>query len=173
MERRATSVELRTQGRRLSGYAATFGTAAHINDFTETILPGAFQKSLSAGKDVLGLVDHDPHRVLARTKSGTLRLSEDMRGLQFDLDLPDTSYARDILELVTRNDAGGMSFGFHVLEERWDGDHRELRSVDLCEISVVSSHPAYGETVVIARSRPKILFARVAVRRRYLESILR
>ncbi|MGY2906190.1 HK97 family phage prohead protease [Bradyrhizobium sp. URHC0002] len=172
MERRAASTELRAKGRRLSGYAATFGTEARINDFTETISHGAFRKTLASGTDVLALVDHDPHRVLARTRSNNLRLMEDSRGLSFDLDVPDTSYGRDILELVTRGDCGGMSFGFVVVEERWDGDHRILNSVDLREISVVSSHPAYSNTTVQARSRPSpVLSSRVAARRRFLEIV--
>jgi uncharacterized protein len=172
MERRAASLELRAKGRRLSGYAATFGTEARINDFVETISVGAFRKTLTSGTDVLALVDHDPHRVLARTRSSNLRLMEDSRGLEFDMTVPDTSYGRDILELVTRGDAGGMSFGFVAVEERWDGDHRILNSVDLKEISVVSAFPAYSQTIVQARSRPsQQLFARVAARRRFLESI--
>jgi HK97 family phage prohead protease len=129
MERRAFAAELRAKGRRLEGYAATFGTETRVADFTETIAPGAFRNSL--GKDVIALVDHDASRVLARTKSKTLRLAEDGKGLQFDLDLPDTSYARDVLELVTRGDAGGMSFAFIPIDEMWDGDRRELRSVVL------------------------------------------
>ena len=47
--------------------------------------------SLESSSDVLALVDHDPSRVLARTRSGNLRLAEDKRGLAFDLDVPDTS----------------------------------------------------------------------------------
>ncbi|SFJ25623.1 HK97 family phage prohead protease [Bradyrhizobium sp. Gha] len=170
IERRAASLELRANGRRLSGYAATFGTEARINDFTETISPGAFRKTLASGADVLALVDHDAGRVLARTKSSTLRLSEDNRGLAFDLDVPDTTYGRDILELVQRNDAGGMSFGFIASDERWDGDHRILNSVDLREISVVSAHPAYSQTVVQARARPRS-FPLVAARRRFLDIV--
>lgn len=171
MERRASSLELRAKGRRLEGYAATFGTEARINDdFVETISVGAFRKTLAAASDVLALVDHDPTRVLARTRSSTLRLSEDSRGLAFDLDVPDTSYGRDILELVTRNDAGGMSFGFVVIEERWDGDHRILNSVDLKEVSVVSAFPAYSQTIVQARSRVQS-FPRVVARRRFIDSL--
>jgi uncharacterized protein len=170
IERRALSAELRVKGRRLTGYAATFGVTASINDFTETILPGAFRHTLAASKDILALVDHDTSRVLARTRSNTLRLSEDSHGLQFDLDLPSTSYANDTLALVERGDAGGMSFGFLPIDERWDGDHRELRSVDLREISIVSAFPAYSETSVQARSRP-VHFPLVAVRRRYLETL--
>jgi HK97 family phage prohead protease len=168
MERRAFAAELRAKGRRLEGYAATFGTEARIHDFTETIIAGAFRDSL--GKDVVALVDHDATRMLARTKSKTLRLSEDSRGLLFDLDVPATTVGNDVLALAERNDLGGMSFGFIPVDEKWDGDRRELRSVDLKEISVVSAWPAYDGTIVQARSRP-VLFPRVAVARRYLESL--
>lgn len=149
------ATEVRAEGRKLTGYAATFGTETRILDFHETIAPGAFAASLRSNPDVLCLVDHDPSRVLGRTKSGTLRLSEDERGLKFELDVPDTSAGRDVLALATRGDLGGMSFGFSVPEggDNWQGDKRELRNVVLHEISVVQSFPAYGGTTVQARSR--------------------
>lgn len=153
-EHRALSSEIRAKGRRLEGYAAVFGQEARIGDgFTESIAPGAFAGSLRAGNDVLALVDHDPSRVLARTRSGTLRLSEDSRGLAFDLDVPDTQAGRDVLALAARGDIGGMSFGFTAMEDRRNGDHRELLAIDLREISVVLAFPAYDGTSVDARSR--------------------
>lgn len=153
IERRSVSLEIHAKGRKLEGYAATFGVAANIGgEFTETIAPGAFAASLVGGRDILALVDHDPARVLARTRSGTLRLSEDSTGLAFSLDVPDTSSGRDVLALAERADLGGMSFGFTALDEQRDGARRELRSVALHEISVVLAWPAYGGTVVQARS---------------------
>lgn len=148
--------ELRASGRRLTGYAATFGTEAKIGGFTEIIAPGAFAESLRSGADILALADHNPRAVLARTKSGTLRLSEDSRGLAFEIDVADTSAGRDVLALAERGDLGGMSFGFTVRKggERWTGTRRELRSVELKEISVVSAWPAYDNTEVHARSKP-------------------
>src|SRR5262245_59500192 len=121
-ERRTFAAELRTKGRKLEGYAATFGVEAEILDYTETIRAGAFTHALAANKDIVALVDHDPGRVLARTKSGTLRLAEDTRGLHFDLDVPDTTAGRDVLALAERGDLGGMSFAFIPIDERWDGD---------------------------------------------------
>lgn len=153
-ERRGYDMEVRTKGRRLEGYAALFGTEARLATMRETIVPGAFSASLSGGADILALVDHDPARVMARTRSGTLRLSEDTRGLGFDLDLPDTQAGRDVLALAERGDLGGMSFGFTATDERMNGDLRELRAVTLYEISVVCAWPAYDGTVVQARSLP-------------------
>lgn len=153
-ERRSALIELRAAGRRLEGYAATFGTEARIADFAETIAPGAFSASLATGGDILALVDHDPTRLLARTRSGSLRLSEDSKGLAFEIDAPDTQSGRDVLALAERGDLGGMSFAFTVPPggDRWEGRKRELRAVNLREISVVSSWPAYAGTSVQARS---------------------
>lgn len=153
LERRAFA-EVRASGRRLEGYAATFGREARLGSIVETIAPGAFASSLAG--DVLALMDHDPARVLGRTRSGTLRLSEDSKGLAFSLDLPETQAGRDVLELAQRNDLGGMSFGFRVPQggDRWQGERRTLVRLDLREISVVSAHPAYPDTSLALRSRP-------------------
>lgn len=152
MERR-TFAEIRTAGRRLEGYAATFGSEARIGAFVETIAPGAFKAAL--GSDVLALLDHDASQVLGRTSSGTLRLTEDSRGLHFCLDLPDTQAGRDVAELAKRGDLGGMSFGFVVPKggDVWSGERRTLRTVDLKEISVVQAWPAYPDTSIALRRR--------------------
>lgn len=144
--------EVRASGRRLEGYAATFGTVARIGSFVESVAPGAFRASLAG--DVLALLDHDAGKVLGRTRSGSLRLTEDSRGLAFSLDLPETQAGRDVLALAERNDLGGMSFGFLVPKggEDWSGDCRTLRAVDLKEISVVSAWPAYEGTEVALRA---------------------
>lgn len=155
IERRAFA-EIRATGRRIEGYAATFGAEARIGSFVETIAPGAFRASLAG--DVLALLDHDAGKVLGRTKSGTLRLSEDARGLAFSLDLPDTAAGRDVLALAARGDLGGMSFGFTVPTggEAWRGERRTLRAVDLKEISVVSAWPAYPDTSLALRARQNV-----------------
>jgi hypothetical protein len=159
LEHRAV-LELRRKDRKLEGYAAKFNTEARIGDFTEVIRAGAFSESLRTGRDVLALVDHDTARVLARTRSQTLKLSEDSTGLQFELSIPDTTAGRDVLALAERGDLGGMSFGFVVASsggEKWAGRTRELLNVDLREISVVSAWPAYPDTVVSPRSLTPLL----------------
>ena len=152
LERRQ-AIELRATGRRLEGYAATFNTDARIGSFVETILPGAFRSALAG--DVLALLDHDTGKVLGRTRSGTLRLSEDTRGLAFSLDLPDTAAGRDAIALAERGDLGGMSFGFNVPKggESWQGERRTLRTVMRKEISIVSAWPAYAGTEIALRHR--------------------
>ncbi|MFS8052330.1 HK97 family phage prohead protease [Rhizobium sp. BR 317] len=152
IERRSFN-EIRTVGRRIEGYAATFNSEARIGKFVEKIAPGAFREALAG--DVLAMLDHDPGKVLGRTRSGTLRLTEDSRGLAFSLDLPDTQPGRDVLALAERGDLGGMSFGFTVPQggESWQGEQRTLRNVSLKEISVVSAWPAYPDTEIALRAR--------------------
>ncbi|MDP3176716.1 MAG: HK97 family phage prohead protease, partial [Spirochaetaceae bacterium] len=149
------------------------GVRAAIGSIEEEIRPGAFAESIASGRDILALVDHDPHALLARTRSGSLRLKEDTRGLAFDLDLPDTSEGRDILALADRDDLGGMSFGFSIPQggESRTNRVRLLERVSLYEISVIKAFPAYEGTVVSARSRPGDAGLRLDHARRYLEAL--
>ncbi|MCA9470389.1 MAG: HK97 family phage prohead protease [Nitrospira sp.] len=166
------AVEWRTAGRKLIGLAAPFNSPATLGDVVETIRPGAFKKSLASGADVVALIDHDTSRLLGRTKSGTLRLSESERGLLFEIDLPNTREAEDLLELAQRRDLGGMSFGFRTIADTWTGNNRELIEVDLKEISVVHSWPAYEATTVSARSKEQSDNKREQImRQRFLETM--
>ncbi|WP_170005041.1 HK97 family phage prohead protease [Pseudopontixanthobacter vadosimaris] len=151
LERRAAS-EVRTSGRRIEGYAATFEAEADLGSFRERIAPGAFRSALTG--DILALLDHDHGKVLGRTRTGSLTLKEDTRGLAFALDLPDTAAGRDVLALAERGDLGGMSFGFTVPDggEEWEGRTRTLRTIGLREISVVSAWPAYEGTEIALRA---------------------
>lgn len=142
--------ETRGQARRLVGYAARYGVVADIGPFRERIAKGAFAGSI-VDSDVLALLDHDPTRVLGRTRSKTLALHDDETGLGFDIAAPDTSAGRDALALAERGDLGGASIGFLVEKESRDGEVRVVEKAQLLEISVVSAWPAYAETSVEAR----------------------
>lgn len=149
-------VEMRSdEGKRtLIGYAAIFNSDTTIGDyFIERIDPGAFNKAL--GGDVRALVDHDTGRVIGRTKSGTLRLAVDVRGLRVEIDIPDTADGRDLWTLVERGDISGMSFGFRVTKQSWDetGDMpvRTVLEVELYEVSACA-FPAYDDTTLGVRS---------------------
>jgi uncharacterized protein len=146
---------------KISGYAAIFNSRTSIGDwFDEIISPGAFDRSISAkNADIRALVNHDWDKVIGRTKAKTLTLREDDKGLNFEIELPNTSYARDLAESMERGDIDQCSFGFYVDEgkERWDYSQepalRTLEEVDLYEISVVSI-PAYEDTeAALVRSK--------------------
>ena len=142
------------QGRKLTGLAAPYGIETRINDFREVIRPGAFRASLASGRDILCLRDHDAGVLLGRTKTGTLQLEERDDGLHFTLQVPDTQAGRDVLALAERGDLGGVSIGFRAVEDDWQGDLRELRSVELHEVSIVQSHAAYPTSVEARSLRP-------------------
>jgi HK97 family phage prohead protease len=124
--------------------------------FIERIMPGAFDKTLKSRNNVKMYLNHDSTLVLGSTRAKTLRLSVDGKGLLADADLPNTSYARDLAELMKRGDVDSMSFGFSVPRngDSWseDGMRRELREVRLHEVSVVTGFPAYKATSASLRS---------------------
>jgi uncharacterized protein len=141
----------------ISGYAAVFNSKTTIGDwFEEIISPGAFSRSISENRDVRALFNHNWDNVLGRTKNGTLRLEEDTRGLKFEVELPNTSVARDLAESMRRGDINQCSFGFWATGESWDYSVepavRTINEVELYEISVVSI-PAYEDTEVSLRSK--------------------
>lgn len=150
-------VEVRANSdkRTLAGYASLFDSPAEIGGyFVEKIAPGAFDSAMNA--DVRALVDHDSGRVIGRTKSGTLRLSQDAKGLAVEIDVPDTTDGNDLWTLVERGDISGMSFGFRVTKQEWDDTDpekpmRTILAVDLFEVSAVA-FPAYDDTTLAARS---------------------
>lgn len=138
--------------RTISGYAAVFNSPSNIGDmWQEVIMPGAFTASLASDQDVLALYSHEIERLLGRRSSGTLRLSEDAKGLAIEIDLPDTTDGRDVAVLVERGDLKGMSFGFCVTKQEWDETtnppKRTIMSVDLFEVTVTAD-PAYTDTEV-------------------------
>ncbi|RWN58748.1 HK97 family phage prohead protease [Mesorhizobium sp.] len=140
--------------RTLIGYAAVWNSDTTIGDyFVERIAPGAFSKAI--GGDILALYDHDMGRVLGRTRSKTLRLSEDNHGLKVEIDVPDTSDGNDLWTLVERGDVAGMSFAFRATKQEWDesGDmpHRTVLEAELYEVTA-TANPAYPDTTLAARS---------------------
>jgi HK97 family phage prohead protease len=152
--------ELRAEGDGMTfiGYAAKFNSPSEdLGGFVETIEAGAFRRSLRSRNDVKLLVNHDTGRVLASTRSGTMKLYEDEVGLRVEASLPNTSDGRDMAELLRRGDLNKMSFGFSVIKDSWNQEmtQRTLKSVRLFETSIVA-FPAYAATEAMVRSLDKV-----------------
>ena len=115
-EQRTIDVDVQdidTRGRTLHGYAAVYNVESEdLGGFRERIAPGAFSGVLDA--DVRALLNHDPSQVLGRTKSSTLRLFDEQRGLRFEVDLPESPLGENVREAVRRGDIDGASFRFVV-----------------------------------------------------------
>jgi HK97 family phage prohead protease len=148
------------EGMSFEGYAAVFNSASEpLGHFTETIAPGAFSRSLKSRNNVFLLVNHDPARPLASTRSKTMTVEEDGRGLLVKATLPDTTDGRDLAVLLGAGGAprviDSMSFGFSVPRggDTWseDGSQRTLQQVRLHETSIVT-FPAYQATSAAVRS---------------------
>lgn len=137
------------------GYAALFDTLSeNLGGFREKIDRGAFAKSLQG--DVRALINHDANLVLGRTNAGTLRLTEDERGLSIEIDPPDTTFAKDLMTTIERGDISQQSFGFRTIKDAWETveegpDIRTLVEVELFDIGPVT-FPAYPDTAVAVRS---------------------
>ncbi|MDI6547295.1 HK97 family phage prohead protease [Bacillus subtilis] len=140
----------------ITGYGAVFNSPANIGGmFTEVIAPGAFSRALANQSDVRALFNHNWDYVLGRTRSGTLTLEEDDKGLKFTVTPPATSWASDLRSSMERGDINQCSFGFNVMKDEWNYETepvtRTIQEVELFEISVVA-FPAYEETEAVLRS---------------------
>jgi HK97 family phage prohead protease len=137
------------EGMTFTGYAAVFNSDSQPLPFIERIAPGAFRGSLRNRNDIKLLWNHDTASVLGSSRAGTLRLTEDDRGLFVEAMLPNTSVGRDARELISRGDVDAMSFGFTVARggDEWssDGSTRTLTKINLHEVSIVA-FPAYTAT---------------------------
>ena len=173
VERRVNSVEFdvraaeaSSDGMSFTGYAAVFNSPSEPLPFTEVIKEGAFKRSLKSRNEIKLFMNHNTDVVLGSTRAGTLRLTEDSRGLLAQAVLPDTTAGRDLSVLMQRGDVNSMSFGFSVPAkgDTWsqDGATRELHQVRLHEVSIVTGFPAYEATTASVRSLD-ILAQRTAV----------
>lgn len=160
----AKDLKADTQKRTVSGYGVVYNSLSQdLGGFKERIMPGAAADAFAAGSDSRLLVDHNLQKLLGRTASGTLKLSDDATGVRFECNVPATSYGNDLLELLNRNDVSKCSFGFIVPD---GGDKfitennqviREINKLQLYEISILTAaDPAYTSTSVDLRVAPAV-----------------
>jgi HK97 family phage prohead protease len=148
-------------GLTMSGYAAVFNSPTKIRDlqgeFEETILPGAFKRSLAERTPVLQW-DHGRDPAVGTAPIGDIQdLREDGRGLFVRARLYDHASTGRVRQAIKGKSVKGMSFRFGVPDggEAWstrDGmDRREISDADVHELGPVA-FPAYRDTEVSVRS---------------------
>lgn len=154
-----TKLEVRTEGAVpiLTGKPVVYNQwSSMIHDyFQERMLPGCFDRCLSENPDIVACIDHDTSKLLGRTASGTLKLVTTPQGIEVEVPCPDTSYGRDLVAMVKRNDINGMSFVFDVITDRWYNEGgkrcRDIVEGILHEVTF-TGFPAYPSTSCQARS---------------------
>jgi len=127
------------------GYAAVYDSDSEFMGYYEQIEKGAFDDVMN--DDVRAYYNHDENYLLGRVSSGTLRIGTDKRGLYYEVDLPNTTYANDLVELMKRGDINQSSFAFLISEDRWEErDGKTYRIIEkvsrLIDVSPVAM-PAY------------------------------
>jgi len=158
------TVEMRAdeEGKKtLRGYALKFGQRYDMGWFEEEIVKGALDETDM--NDVRALFNHDPSFVLGRTTAGTLRMKLDDIGLMYEVDIPDTTAARDLMVSIERGDITQSSWAFSMNYEDdevelWTRNGKEgknLRSIKkvkkMYDVSPVT-YPANPDTTAAARS---------------------
>ncbi len=119
------------EGMRFAGYAAVFDRPDRGGD---VVRRGAFAASLKMRGEVPLLWQHRAGVVI-----GTIEhLSEDARGLRVIGRLGSGRDARRVGDLLGKGSIDGLSFGYRVCETAASGSLRELRAVELIEVSVVA-----------------------------------
>ena len=171
MEKRIYNLESRIEKREdgkevVIGYGSVFNSRSeNLGGFYEYIDANAITNDTIKNSDVRALINHDPNLILARSKNGegNLKLSIDERGLRYEYEMPDLSYARDLSINLKNGNISQSSFAFTIASngEKWDTDKegRDIRTITkidrLFDISSVT-YPAYpdasSDLVVAQRS---------------------
>jgi uncharacterized protein len=116
---------------RFAGYAAVFDRPDRGGD---VVRKGAFAASLAKRGHVPLLWQHRPGVVIGRIE----HLSEDARGLRVIGALGSGAEARQVARLLGKGKLDGLSFGYRVTDAGRSGGLRELRALELVEVSVVA-----------------------------------
>lgn len=162
LEIRAISNDVQVDSRNITGYAVVFESVSEDLGFRERIMKGAITDDTIKKSDVFCLLNHDPSKVLARSKNGegSLKLEIDEQGLKYSFAAPQTDLGNEILEHLLRGEIDSSSFSFTIStdegSERWytvEGvQYRDIyRIEELFDVSPVYQ-PAYQETTVSKRA---------------------
>lgn len=164
VERRtATISSIDVDTRTVEGYAIIFDSLSEDLGFREVIAKGAVTEDTINRSDVFCLFNHNPNKVLARSKygEGSLSLQVDDKGLKYNFEVPNTELGNELIEHLRRGEIDGSSFAFIVSadegSEKWENKegttYRTINKIEcLCDVSPVWQ-PAYSATSVSARAK--------------------
>ena len=155
------------ESRTITGTAIVFNAESEVLDdwgerFREVILPSAATMEFLNRCDIKMNMLHDRDLTIARCNQGkgSMRLSVDERGVNFEFEAPNCDLGDRCLEMVRRGDYSGCSFEFYPKDyevERTKGAdgkdevkiiHKEFEFISALTIGM---DPAYRQTTVNAR----------------------
>jgi HK97 family phage prohead protease len=161
---REAAPDAQGESRTITGTAIVFDAESEVLDdwgyrFREVIKPEACTMEFLNSQDIKMNMLHDRDLTLARCNKGTgsLRLSVDEKGVNFEFEAPKCDIGDRCLEMVRRGDYSGCSFEFwpedYDVEEREGGKdvkitHKKFRALTALTIGM---DPAYKQTSVNAR----------------------
>ena len=154
------------ESRTITGTAIVFNAESEVLDdwgerFREVILPEACTMEFLNTQDIKMNMLHERELTVARANkgTGTLKLSVDDRGVNFEFEAPKCDIGDRCLEMVRRGDYSGCSFEFYPKDydvER-NGDDVKIthRKFDFISALTIGMDPAYRQTSVNAREMGK------------------
>jgi HK97 family phage prohead protease len=158
----ARSVEGSAELPPITGLAAVYFDPANMDgteyrirhDLVERIPAGLLDEHVGEDREILGLRDHDENLFLGRRSSKTLRTQITSRGLEYEIQTPNTQEGRDTLELIHRRDISGSSFSMLRAKARLSYEKRSSGSVYIRTITRMDAihdlgpvlYPAYTGT---------------------------
>ena len=127
---------------KIGGYGAVFNKTYKVHGFKERVAPGAFTKTLAEQPDVLGMFNHSPNHLLGRTSSGTMDVSQDEKGLAYEIRASKrSSVANDVVDAIERGDVNGSSMAFFVHREEWEEKDGKPQVRTIKEIELIETGP--------------------------------
>jgi HK97 family phage prohead protease len=123
------------------------GNGGNIHDI---FLKGAFDKCLAGNPEIFALWNHNWDYPLGKTSNGLLSLTATDDGIASRVRPSNTTYGRDLIELVRDGTVGGMSFGAYIRDYTWDvsdqvKSYRMINEADIFEVTFTHI-PSFGES---------------------------
>ena len=151
MEKRFKDYETKSSENKIEGFVLKYNEPTDIGG---GMLEMFDRGSIEIADDASMLFNHNENNLLGRM-GANLEFEDRPEGMYYRLELPQTSLADDIKELVKKDVIRGASLGFIPEKERMQNGVRVIEKARLDELSLVTK-PAYDSSSAMVRSfKPK------------------
>ncbi len=163
IEKRIIKVELRASEKegeptKIIGMPIVYDRESEDMGFIEINKKGSAKKAIGRS-DARALYGHNSDTLLplGRQSAGTLRMKDTNKGVEIEIDPPDTQFARDLMLSIERGDISEMSYAFSISDDTWETrggkEYRIINEIqEIFDISPVA-FAAFNDTTVALRNR--------------------